>query len=292
MADVVRARLTPTIYTGAGLDALCLAARSAGATVDVHVKADTGMHRVGATPADAVALALEVARRPEVRLTGFFTHLAVADEVADPYTAEQLDRFGVALDALHAAGVRPPVVHAANSAAALWHPAARFAMVRCGIALYGLAPAAAEAARGAAADLRPALSLKARVSYVKPVDAGERLSYGLRYRLDERSMIATVPLGYADGVPRLLGAVGGEVLVGGRRRPIAGTITMDQLLVDCGPERGGVTVAAGDEVVLIGRQGDETIGAWEWAERTGTIAYEITCGLSSRVPRTYVGWAS
>ena len=290
MADVVRAGLTPTIYTGHGLDALSAAARSVGASVDVHVKVDTGMHRVGAAPDEAVELALEVARRPEVRLAGFFTHLAVADEVDDPYTAEQLDRFEAALTALGAAGVRPPVVHTGNSAAALWHPTARYDMVRCGIAVYGLAPTPSEAGRGAAADLRPALALKARVSYVKEVDAGERLSYGLRYRLEERSVIATVPLGYADGVPRSLGAAGGEVLVGGRRRPIAGTVTMDQLLVDCGPARDGAGVKAGDEVVLLGRQGDEVIGAWEWAERTGTIAYEITCGLSSRVPRTYVGW--
>jgi alanine racemase len=130
------------------------------------------------------------------------------------------------------------------------------------------------------------MSLKARVSYVKSVAAGERLSYGLRYRLERDSVIATVPLGYADGVTRSLSATGGEVLVGGRRRLIAGTVTMDQILIDCGP---GSTVADGDEVVLLGRQGDEEITAWEWAGRTSTIGYEVVCGVSGRVPRSYVG---
>ena len=133
--------------------------------------------------------------------------------------------------------------------------------------------------------LRPALSLRARVSYVKTLGAGARLSYGLRYQLSADSVVATIPLGYADGVPRRLGETGGEVLIAGRRRPIAGTVTMDQILVDCGPR---ATVHPGDDVVLIGSQGEESITAWEWAERTGTIAYEVVCGLSERVPRHYV----
>jgi alanine racemase len=247
---------------------------------------DTGMHRVGATAEDAVALALEVDRRPELRLEGFWTHFAVADEVDDPYTAEQMGRFCVAVDALRAAGVRPPLLHAANSAAALWHPAARFDLVRCGIALYGLSPAAERAGTAEAARLTPALALKARVSFVKAVAAGERLSYGLRYRLERSSVIATVPVGYADGVTRRLSDTGGQVLIGGVRRPIAGTVTMDQIVVDCGPD---AEVAVGDEVVLLGRQGDEVIDAWDWATRTGTIAYEVVCGLSARVPRVYPG---
>jgi len=129
------------------------------------------------------------------------------------------------------------------------------------------------------------MSLKAQVSYVKPLVAGERVSYGLRYTAPHDTVIATVPLGYADGVTRSLGATGGQVLVAGRRRPIAGTVTMDQILVDCGP---GSDVQAGDEVVLLGRQGDECIGAWEWAGRSATIPYEVVCGISGRVPRRYV----
>ena len=122
------------------------------------------------------------------------------------------------------------------------------------------------------------------MSFVKEVDAGERLSYGLRYQVAERSVVATVPLGYADGVTRKLSAAGGQVLIGGRRHPIAGTVTMDQILVDCGP---GADVAVGDVAVLLGRQGGEHITAWEWAGRTGTIAYEVVCGVSARVPRIY-----
>jgi alanine racemase len=117
------------------------------------------------------------------------------------------------------------------------------------------------------------------------VAAGEGVSYGLRYHLPERSVVATVPVGYGDGVPRRLSEVGGEVLIGARRRPIAGTVTMDQLMVDCGP---GADVRPGDEVVLLGRQGEDEISAWEWADRLGTIAYEVTCGLSARLPRTYL----
>ena len=188
-------------------------------------------------------------------------------------------------DRLAESGIRPALLHAANSAGAIAHPAARLDLVRCGIALYGQAPSPELASAATVPALRPALSFKARVSYVKEVPAGEGVSYGLRYTTPADTVVATVPLGYADGVPRRLAAAGGEVLVGGRRCPIAGTVTMDQLTVDCGP---GASVAAGDEIVLIGRQGGEAITAWEWAQRTGTIAYEILCGVSQRVPRTYI----
>jgi alanine racemase len=280
---VVRARLTPTVYTEVAVEAAAKAVAEAGAEpLAVHVKVDTGMHRVGAEPAAAVRVAELVAGRAELQLEGLWTHLAVADEPANPFTAEQLRRFGEVVAALEARGIRPPLLHAANSAGLLAHPESRLDMVRCGIALYGLPPS--RALEGVV-DLRPALSLKARVSFVKEVAAGEGVSYGLRYRLARRSVVATVPIGYADGVPRRLGEVGGEVLIHGRRHPIAGAVTMDQLLVDCGTER----VAVGDEVVLLGRQGAEVVGAWEWAERLGTIAYEVVCGISARVPRVWLG---
>ena len=290
MAEVVASGLTPTIYSRPGLDAISAAARNTAAeALAVHVKVDTGMHRVGAPPADAVALALEVSRRTELVLEGFWTHFAVADDLADPYTDAQVADFEAAVASLAAAGVRPPLLHAANSAGAIWHPAARFDLVRCGIALYGLAPSAELAGEGIASRLRPAMSLRARVSHTKSVKAGERLSYGLRYRLERDSVIATIPLGYADGVTRRLSSAGGEVLIGGRRRPLAGAVTMDQILVDCGPD---ADVAIGDEVVLLGRQGGEVIDAWEWAQRTETIAWEVVCGVSGRVPRTYRGQLS
>jgi alanine racemase len=288
MPEVVAAELTPSLYTDEGIEALVAAVQTARrrAPLPVHVKVDTGMHRVGAAPDDAVRLARRVAACPELTLEGVFTHLAVADEIDDPYTDGQLDRFDRVVADLASVGIRPPLLHAANSAGALFHPRSRYDLVRCGIALYGLSPAAETCDQADVVRLRPALSLRARVSHVKEVEAGSRLSYGLRYRVAERSVIATVPLGYADGVTRSLAGAGGEVLIGGRRYPLGGTVTMDQILVDCGP---GADVAVGDEVALIGRQGDEELGAWEWARRTGTVAYEVVCGVSVRVPRTYGG---
>jgi alanine racemase len=280
-ATVVAHRLTPVVYTAAGIDALAKAVADVGAEpLSVHLKVDTGMHRVGAAPAEAVELARRVADRSELTLAGVLTHLAVADEPADPYTREQLGRFAAVLADLEAEGLRPPLVHAANSAGLLAFPDAHFDLVRAGIAVYGIPPVPELAG---VAPLRPALALKARVSHVKVLDAGSRLSYGLRYRVERRARIATVPIGYADGVPRNLAAAGGEVLVGGRRHPVAGTVTMDQLMVDVGDE----PVDVGDEVVLIGRQGGCEVTAQEWADRLGTIAYEIVCGIGPRAPRRY-----
>ena len=294
MQLVVEDRLTPAIYTEGGLTSLLQALKWAGpfssrgadglAPFPVHVKVDTGMHRVGASPEGAVELARAVAAHPQLNLEGLFTHFAVADEPGRSFTGQQLARFERVVAALTADGIRPPLLHAANSAGALAHPRSRYQMVRPGIAVYGLAPAPPLEDEPSVRALTPALSLRARVSYVKEVAAGEAVSYGLRYCLPEASVVATVPLGYADGVPRRLSEVGGEVLLGGRRRPLAGTVTMDQVLVDCGP---GADVRAGDEVVFIGRQGNEEITAWEWAGRLGTIAYEVTCALSPRLPRIY-----
>jgi alanine racemase len=279
-AAVVEHGLTATVYTAAGIDALGAAAAAADTVVPVHLKVDTGMHRVGCAPDDAVPLARRIAEHPHLDLEGVFTHLAVADEPDNPYTAEQLATFDDVLAALDAAGLRPRIVHAANSAGALVVPGARFDLVRVGITIYGIPPAGALAPIDG---LVPALRLTSAVTYVKRVPAGARLSYGLRYAPRVETTIVTVPIGYADGVPRRLGHVGGEVLIGGRRCPIAGTITMDQLLVDVGD----AAVAVGDEVVLLGRQGDEEITATEWADRLDTIAYEIVCGIGPRVPREY-----
>ncbi len=283
MGTVVAADLRPTVYTEEGVEAAARAAAGLSQPLRVHVKVDTGMHRVGASPDDAVAVARGVVERPELHLEGLCTHFAVADEPerAD-HTVAQLARFQTVVAELAAQGIRPDVLHAANSAGLLAHPDARLDLVRCGITLYGLAPSPALAG---ILDLRPALSLKAEVSFVKPLPAGEAVSYGLRWTATHDTVVATIPIGYADGVPRRYGASGGEVLLGGRRCPVVGTVTMDQLLVDCGP---GAVVGQSDECVLIGRQGEEEITAWEWAERLGTIAYEVVCGLSSRVPRLWV----
>jgi len=236
-------------------------------------------------------LAAAVARAEGLRLAALWSHLAVS-ESADPddraFTAEQLRRFDAVRDDLAAAGLAAPVHHLANSGGALAHPGSRRDMVRCGIALYGEAPsvwAAEELARAGGGALRPVLSLRARVSLVRVLGAGERPSYGRRRPLPETSTVATVPLGYADGVPRRYFDTGGTVLVGGRHCPLAGTVTMDQIVVDCGPD---AEVSVGDDIVLIGTQGDETITATSWADALDTISYEVLCGIGPRVPRIVV----
>jgi alanine racemase len=285
MADVVALRLTPTIYTQQGVEAAAKAVAAAEAPpLDVHVKVDTGMHRVGAGPEAVPAIVRAVVDRPELNLGGLWTHFAVADEPGNPFTDQQRSRFGAVVEELAQQGLRPPMLHASNSAGAIAHPDAHHDMVRCGIALYGVAPSPALAAVQAVEGLRPVLSLRAQVSYVREVGAGEAVSYGLRRPLEKMSRVATVPIGYADGVPWRLGVSGGEVLVGGRRRPLAGSVTMDQIMVDCGDDQG---VLPGDEVVLIGRQGNEHVTAWEWATKAGTIAYEVLCGIGPRVPKIY-----
>jgi alanine racemase len=282
--SVVAYRLTPVVYTLAGIDALAKAAASGGgdAPLDVHLKVDTGMHRVGCAPADALSLATHiVSNRPELVLAGVCTHFAVADEPEHPYTAEQVRVFEAVLAELRARAVPTGLVHACNTAGALTMPAAHYDMVRAGIGVYGIAPA--PSLTGAIA-LEPAMSVKAHVSYVQRIAAGERVSYGLRYEAERDTCVVTVPAGYADGVPRELSHHGGAVLIRGIRHPIAGTITMDQLMVDVGTS----PTEVGDEVVLIGRQGEAEVTAQEWADRMETIAYTVVCGIGPRVPRRYV----
>jgi alanine racemase len=268
-------RLTPTLYSGEGLDRLAAAARG---PIPVHVKIDSGMHRVGVwPPGDAVAFARRV-QDAGLEVEGLFTHFAKSedDEVT---TKEQLSRFLEAADGVRVAGVSPPILHAANTGATILHPESHLDLVRPGIGLYGIEPAPGV---GAHLGLRPALTWRSRVSAVKHLEAGEAVSYGHRYRLERDTWIATVPVGYADGYPRQLTNLG-EVLIRGRRRAIAGTVTMDQLLVDCADEEIGV----GEEVVLIGSQGDESIGADALGRLFGTIGYEIVSRIGDRVPRRY-----
>jgi alanine racemase len=247
----------------------------------VHLKVDTGMQRVGVPASRAVEMAGLLAASPAVDLVGVFTHLAMADSPDDPFTERQLDRFDLVLRDLAMAGHRPPLVHAANSAGAIAHRRARYDMVRSGIAVYGISPGEGVDELVEGLGLLPALSLHTRVSHVKSVAAGAGISYGLRHRFPADTNVATLPIGYADGVPRRLHAAGGEVLVHGRRCPIVGVVTMDQLMVDVGD----LPVRVGDPAVLLGGQDDHTITAAEWAGRLDTIAYEIVCGLSSRLER-------
>ena len=239
---VVAHRLTPVVYTRVGIDALRKAVVAAGnhEPVAVHLKVDTGMHRVGCSVDEAPGLVAAIAACSELELEGICTHLAVADEPELAYTDEQLDRFDALLHELRSAGTRPPIVHAANSAGLLAHPRSHYDLVRVGIAVYGVPPTPELAGT---VPLRPVLSLRAQVSHVKDLPAGSGVSYGLRYRLPAAARVATVPVGYADGVPRNLGLGGGEVLIRGRRCAIAGSVTMDQLMADVGD----LDVAVGDD---------------------------------------------
>jgi alanine racemase len=280
--DAVATGAHLTVYTAPCIAAVAKSVREMrSAAVPVHLKVETGMNRVGAASADALPLARAIRDLAELQLEGVCTHCPVADEPDNPFTADQIQRFARLLGDLRGAGVDPGVVHMANSAATILHPASRHDLVRCGITVYGVPPAPALAG---AVDLRPALTLASEVSFVKRVDAGEAISYGHHYRTTAPSTIATVPIGYEDGVFRSLPLHGQEVLIGGQRRPIAGVVTMDQLMIDCGPD---APVQPGDPVVLLGAQGDERITPDEWAARLGTISYEVVCAIGMRVARHY-----
>lgn len=278
---VVAHRLTPFVYTAPGIAALGAAAEAGGACLPVHLKVDTGMHRVGCRPADALGLVDAVLAHEHLDLEGIATHLASADLDDPSASVAQLDCFDAVLTDVTVRVGHRPLTHAANSAGVMAFPRARYDLVRVGISVYGLAPAESFLDR---APLVPALSVHARVSLVKDLPAGGAVSYGGRYVLDRPSRIVTVPLGYADGVPRDYGLSGGEVLIGGRRHSIAGIVTMDQLMVDVGD----AVVGVGDDVVLLGRQGDEEIGAQEWATKLGTITNEIVTRIGPRLERRYL----
>jgi alanine racemase len=247
----------------------------------VHVKLDTGMGRLGTRDADeATRVADAVAAAPHLELAGAMTHFATADEPGDAFMPAQLERFRAWAQPLRE---RHPglLLHAANSAAALRDPAAHFDLVRAGIALYGLDPFQRDPAEHG---LEPALELRSYVAEVKPCAPEESAGYGRRFVATAATTLATVPIGYGDGVRRAL-TNNADVLVGGRRRPLVGAVSMDNVTLDLGPDGGGVR--RGDEAVLIGAQGAERILAEEWARRLDTINYEITCGISRRVPRVH-----
>lgn len=276
--DAVAFRLTPTLYTERGLTRMVQAAEAAGRRIEVHVKLDTGMHRVGLWPPEAAPAFCRRVADAGLALGGLWTHFA-SSESDEATTRDQLARFLAAAEAVRALGLAPRHLHAANSAATILYPESHLDLVRPGAAVYGLA-AGPELDRG----LRPAMTLRSEVTLVKRLEAGERLSYGHRYVLERDSWVATVPVGYEDGYARLL-SCRADVLIRGKRRRVAGTITMDQLLADCGDDE----VAPGDEVILLGEQGGERIAAEELAELAGTIGYEIVTSVSERVPREYRG---
>jgi alanine racemase len=268
-------RLTPSLYSHEGLARLAPVARG---PVGVHVKVDTGMHRVGVWPPEDLVPYLRTVTEAGLRVEGIWTHLAKSEDDVET-TRIQLARFDAALAAADAAGFAPTLRHAANSGGVLRHPEAAYDLVRSGIALFGIAPDP-----GVEADLRPALTWRSSVAFARRLAKGERLSYGHRYELAGDAMVATVPVGYADGYPRTLSSKA-DVLIRGQRCRVAGNVTMDQLLVDCGD----LDVRSGDEVVLLGSQGDHEVTAWELAGLADTIAYEIVTRIGQRVPRVYQG---
>jgi alanine racemase len=275
--DAVTAGLTPTLYTEAGLASLRAAAPAGTA---VHVKVDTGMHRVGVYPPDAASGFVGKVVAAGLRLEGLWTHFARSEE-DEATTRGQLALFRRVVDDVKAAGHVPDLLHAANSGGTILYPEAHLDLVRPGIALYGVPPAPGV---GEALGLRPALTWRSSVTLARRLPAGERVSYGHRYRLERDANVATVPVGYADGYPRSVSS-GAEVLIRGRRCRVAGSVTMDQLMADCGD----LPVEAGDDVVLLGRQGAETVTADELAGHAGTITYEVLTRIGQRVPREYVG---
>ncbi len=274
--EVIRWELTPTVYRADFLSAL---EEVAPAGYPIHIKVDTGMHRVGASLDEVRDLAASVVAGP-LRLEGLWTHFPVSEEDEEFTEGQAAALAGLVAD-LREEGIDPEIVHAANTAAALTMPEARFDLVRPGIGIYGLRPAPGYAPE---VNLRPAMSVVSHVSFTREHQAGTRPSYGRTRPMPSAGTVATVPIGYADGVPRRL-RESGSVLIGGIRRPFAGNVTMDQVLIDVGSD----PVAVGDEVVLLGRQGDEEITADEWAEKVDTINWEIVCGFGPRLPRRYLG---
>ncbi|HEU4785411.1 MAG TPA: alanine racemase, partial [Ktedonobacterales bacterium] len=279
--EAVRMKLRATLFAPDLARALSQAATDLNGQIPVHVKVDTGMARLGLRAEDVegvVRFCEEVRSLPGLIFEGIFTHFATADAADQTYAMRQFDRFERVLAALDARELRPPIVHAANSAAALTLPQSRYDMVRPGIAIYGISPSdEVQLPEG----FGPALAFKTQVAQVKDIPAGEGISYGATYITAAPTRIAVLPVGYADGFRRAP-ANWGEVLVRGARAPLVGRVCMDQCMIDVTHIPG---VRQGDEVVLIGRQGEDELTADEVARRLGTIAYEVTSELLARVPR-------
>ena len=264
------------------LDAVAALARESGSPARVHLKIDTGLSRNGSYVDDWPDLLAAVAKAQaagEVEAVGIWSHFAYADEPGHPTIAKQIAAFREAIDTAARAGIEPQVRHLANSAATLTLPEAHFDLVRPGVAVYGLSPVPQQGDFG----LTPAMTLRAAAASVKRVRAGEGVSYGHQYTTSRDTTLVLVPLGYADGIPRLATNVG-PVAINGQRFTVSGRVCMDQFVVDVGD----LPVSPGDEVVLFGRGRDGQPTAQDWADAVGTIHYEIVTRIGPRVPRTYL----
>lgn len=279
---VVALDLDQTVCDPSLAEAVDRVARARGRVISLHLKVDTGMHRVGIRPQQVQSVAERIAALRSVRLVGLMTHLAAAEAEDPAFAREQLARFAEAERGLAAAGVRVSVRHAANSAALIFLPEARLDLVRPGIMLYGCHPRGRQ--RHIEPLLTPALRLRTVISHIQQVARGDSVSYGRTFVAPRDLCVATLPVGYADGYGRLLSNQG-HVLIRGLRVPIVGRVCMDMTMVDATRASGA---RVGEEVVLIGRQGAEEITADDVAELQGTISYEVLCRIGPRVPRIYL----
>jgi len=278
IAPLFRYNLSATVCTQELALALHKKALKLGKKIKVHVKVDTGMARIGVTHTDALALISKVSALRAIALEGIFTHFAFAD-MDESFTTHQIHLFNQLVAQLAHKGITVACVHAANSMGVLQFKQGHFTMVRPGLVIYGLYPR-----ENLTLHLKPVLSLKTKVVFTKRVPKGQGISYGHIYVTKRDTTIVTLPIGYGDGYPRNLSNLA-PVLIKGKRFQVSGRICMDQIMVDVG----NLPVKVGDEVVLIGRQGAHKITAEELATLSGTIPYEIVCGLGSRVPRVYTG---
>lgn len=274
----VQAGVSLTVFAPEQIAELQRVNAGANGKAKVHLKIDTGMSRLGADLEDGFELLQALHQLDGVEVEGLFTHFARADEPQVDVTDRQVALFDELVSEVSSAGLRPPLVHAANSAAALTRPATRYDMVRPGIAIYGMAPSQAVSLP---AGFRRALSWKARISQIRTLPPGTGVSYGHAYVTKRKERIGIVPVGYGDGYRR---EADNEVLIHGRRVPVRGRVCMDQLMVGLDEVPGA---AVGDEVVLLGGQGDEIVDASGLARVWDTLNYEVTCGLGARVPRVY-----
>jgi alanine racemase len=275
----IQYNLEPTLCDLSIARKLNALAREAGKSVAVHVKIDTGMGRIGIAPHDALKFVEAVMKLPNILIKGIWTHFATSDEHDLTFTHKQLSAFRSLITTMELKGIHIPLVHCANSGAILQMPDAYFDMVRPGIMMYGYTPS--HETRETVA-IVPAMSLKAKIGFVKTVEKGTSISYARRYRTKKKTTIASLTVGYADGYFRTL-TNKISVLIKGKLFPVAGTVCMDQIMVDVG----NTSVRVGDEVVLIGQSGTKQITAWDVADAVGTIPYEVTCAVSQRVPRIY-----
>jgi alanine racemase len=273
-------RLTPVVYDVESLKQLDAVVHSSDRDLQIHLKVDTGMGRLGLLAAEVDSWLPTIKKLKALKIEGVFSHFSHAESVEGHYTREQLRIFREVIERLRSGGIEPSVVHLANSAATITLPAAYFDMVRPGLMLYGIYPSPAMANQ---ISLKPVLSWKTQVLQVKKVPAGTSISYGQTFITQRKSLIAILPIGYADGYPRLL-SNRGEVLVNGKRAPVVGRVCMDLTMID-------VTdigeIRQGDEVVLLGRQGDAEISADEMAAWASTISYEILTSIGARVTRIH-----